>query len=155
MLAVFPEALHLKIMMVVIDACVAIKFITSELGTDEANLLLASENDLVAPELMLIETAHGLWKKVAADEIRQADAVDGLAKLPQFFEPFVPAAELLPDAQALSFLLAHGVYDCLYLALAIREQVQLVTADRKFWNAARRAKLDAHVQLFTWPGQGT
>ena len=64
MLAVFPEALYLKIMMVVIDACVAIKFITSELGTVEANLLLASENDLVAPELMLIETAHDLWKRL-------------------------------------------------------------------------------------------
>ena len=147
----FPAALPLMTMTLVIDACVAIKFVTREQGTDQANALLASENALIAPDLMQIETAHGLWKKVAAKEIHQLDAVAGLAALPELFERFVPASDFLRDAQALSFALKHSIYDCFYLALAQRENAVLVTADRKFWNAAKRAKLAEHVQLLEWP----
>lgn len=147
----FLEVLLLMTMTLVIDACVAIKFVTREMGTDQANALLASENALIAPDLMQIETAHGLWKKVAAEEILQMDAVAGLAALPELFERFVPASDLLHDAQALSFTLNHSIYDCFYLALAQRENALLVTADKKFWNAAKRAQMGEHVQLLEWP----
>jgi predicted nucleic acid-binding protein len=38
----------------------------------------------------------------------------------------------LAAAAELARALAHPVYDCLYLALAIRECAQVVTADRRF-----------------------
>ena len=43
------------------------------------------------------------------------------------------------------------VYDCIYLALAIGEAVPLVTADKKFSNAANRAGFGEQVQLLEWP----
>ena len=147
----FPAVLDMKMTALVIDACVAIKFVTREQGTDQANAILASDNALIAPDLMQIETAHGLWKKVAAQEIDQAEAIEGLATLPEFFERFVPASALLRQAQTLSFTLAHSIYDCIYLALALGEAAPLVTADKKFWNAVKRAGFGDHVQLLEWP----
>lgn len=38
---------------------------------------------------------------------------------------------LLPAAQRLSIQLDHPVYDCVYVALAVREGVALITADQR------------------------
>ena len=143
----FPAALDLKMTTLVIDACVAIKFVTQEQGTDQANAILASDNALIAPDLMQIEIAHGLWKKVASQELDQSEAIAGLAALPELFERFVPASALLRQAQTLSFTINHSIYDCIYLALALSEAAPLVTADKKFWNAAKRAGFAEHLQL--------
>lgn len=147
----YRAARRSKTMTLVIDACVAIKFVCDERGTDQANVLLGSDDALIAPDLIQIEIAHALWRKVADSTIEQADAVAGLAALPDLFERFVPTAELLREAQLLSFELDHAIYDCVYLALAMREEVRVVTADRKFWNAAKRGKTDRHVHLLEWP----
>jgi predicted nucleic acid-binding protein len=42
---------------------------------------------------------------------------------------------LLPTAFAIASAAGHSVYDCLYLALAEREDCPLVTADRRFYRA--------------------
>ena len=36
--------------------------------------------------------------------------------------------------------LTHPVYDCLYLALALREEIRVITADRRFFSAASRVR---------------
>ena len=43
------------------------------------------------------------------------------------------------EAFALAIRLSHSLYDCLYLALAIRSDSSLVTADDRFAKAAVRA----------------
>jgi hypothetical protein len=35
----------------------------------------------------------------------------------------------------------------------MKEEGVLLTADRKFWNAAKRGKLDTTVRLLTWADQ--
>ena len=112
----FPAVLDMKMTALVIDACVAIKFVTREQGTDQANAILASDNALIAPDLVQIEIAHGLWNKVASREIDQSEAIGGLAALPELFERLVPASMPLRQAQTLSFTLAHGLR--LYLSRA-------------------------------------
>jgi len=42
-----------------------------------------------------------------------------------------PSPTLLPRAIEISLQLRHGVYDCLYIALAEREACKLLTADTK------------------------
>jgi predicted nucleic acid-binding protein len=46
------------------------------------------------------------------------------------------------DALRLALLLAHPIYDCLYLALALQTHTPLVTADRRFV-----AAIGAHERL--------
>ena len=70
--------------------------------------------------------------------------------LPRFFDEFRPSAPLAPTALALSFDLKHWIYDCIYLATAIDLDAPLLTADRKFWNAAKRGGYGDVVELLTW-----
>ena len=52
----------------------------------------------------------------------------------------VPASmrELAASAARLAIDLEHPVYDCFYLALAVREQYPVVTADRRFYEFVRK-----------------
>ena len=83
-------------------------------------------------------------------ELRAADMSETMSLLPQFFTSFHPSAELLGEGMRLAVELKHHVYDCLYLALAMHVREQLLTADKGFVVSARRAGLEAHVQLLSW-----
>jgi predicted nucleic acid-binding protein len=58
----------------------------------------------------------------------------------------VPVADLYEDALRLAIDLDHPIYDCFYVALAMRNQAPLVTADRKLMELAGIAG----VQLELW-----
>jgi predicted nucleic acid-binding protein len=64
----------------------------------------------------------------------------------------VPLEELVEDATRLAETLDHRVYDCLYLALAVREGTRLITADRQLVRAVRKHRdLSSHLQLLGHP----
>ena len=134
----------------VIDASVAVKFLAHEAGSDQALAYVDAQDALIAPDLVVVEVANALWKKVKDSELLEVHAERALDDLPEFFDPLSPTIELMSDAFRLSFRLRHAVYDCVYLALAIRRGATLVTADRKFFNAARRGRLDGHLRLLEW-----
>lgn len=133
--------------MLVVDASVAIKFVTEEQGSDAAATLLAAPDILIAPDWVLAESANGLARKVVTGALPQAAAEAALAALPVFFSKLHPTEELLAPSLDLSIELGHAFYDCLYLALALREGAILVTADAKFEKAARQGGYAAHVRL--------
>lgn len=133
--------------MLVVDASVALKFVTEETGTGAAMALLADPNPLIAPDWMLAECASGLAKKVRANGLPQAKAAASFAALPQFFSRLHPTLALLEASLDLALRLEHAFYDCLYLVLALQEDAMLITADAKFRNAARRGGFGSHVRL--------
>jgi predicted nucleic acid-binding protein len=139
--------------MLVIDASVAVKLVAEEGGADEAISRVAGEPGLIAPDWVRIEVGHTLWRKAGMGLLIQSDSEACLLALPTFFEQLYPSGELLAHGFQLAFALGQGVYDCLYMALALREDGILLTADRKFWNAAKRAGFSDRVELLTWPGQ--
>ena len=49
----------------------------------------------------------------------------------------LPVGGILARAAELALDFHPSVYDCLYAALALREQCQVVTADRPFYDALR------------------
>lgn len=69
----------------VIDASVAVKFLTQEAGSTEAFVYLESDEPLLAPDLILPEVANALWKKIKNSELLEVHAEAGLEDLPQFF----------------------------------------------------------------------
>lgn len=132
--------------MLVVDASVALKFVTEEPGSDAAMRLLAMPDPLIAPDWVLAESASGLAKKVLANGFPKASAEASLAALPQFFSRLHATIDLLEPSLDLSLRLGHAFYDCLYLALALREGATLITADMKFEKAARRGGFAAQVR---------
>ena len=133
-------------MSVVIDASVALKWIFQEAGSAEAAAL--QNETLIAPQLWLIEAANVIWRHVVQKKISASEASAKLGDLS--YAPVTGHAvePLLPQALLLAMRLSHPVYDCIYLALAMREDAQLVTADRRFADACVKEKaLSEYVRV--------
>ena len=124
-------------MSVVIDASVALKWVLDEAGREAADALL--EEELIAPSLWLLEAANALWRRTQRGEISGDEARERLAEL--FNAPVTTATieDDLPAAADLANVLGHPVYDCLYLAMAIRENTYVVTADIRFHAVVNRS----------------
>jgi predicted nucleic acid-binding protein len=61
------------------------------------------------------------------------------------FTELTPDLDLIGEASALLRSLRHPMYDCLYLALALRSAATLITADDKQFAAARKARIAAKL----------
>jgi predicted nucleic acid-binding protein len=123
----------------VVDASVAVKWILPEEGHEPALRIQEryqdEEIDLIAPYLLVAEVANVLWKRE-----RRGDLTALAAQ--RCFQQFLRDSPLLWDsaavsASALALASAHArpVYDCLYLAWALEQRCDLVTADERFFHA--------------------
>ncbi len=134
----------------VVDASVALKWVIDEEGSEAASLL-AGES-LSSPSLLLAECANALWAKARRREITADEILERLSLLLSAPVLLVPLAELVEDATRLAATLDHPVYDCLYLALAVREGTRLITADQQFARVVRQDRdLSGHLQLLGDP----
>ena len=130
----------------VVDACVAVKWVVEEIDSDVARSL--SRDRLEAPDLLPVECANILWKKVRIGDLSRRDAKLCLEALMAAPVKLTAGSELLVSALELALELQHPVYDCVYLALALRRDIPLVTADERLATAVRkRNKLAARVLL--------
>ncbi|MCX6618070.1 MAG: type II toxin-antitoxin system VapC family toxin [Acidobacteria bacterium] len=120
----------------VVDANVAVKWVLAEAGSDRACSLSAIP--LQAPGLLHVECANILWKKVRLGELSKDRALKDFVVLLRAPVALTRTSELLDDALRLAIELRHPVCDCLYLALALRHDLPLVTADRRLVAAARK-----------------
>lgn len=80
----------------IVDASVALCWFVKEPATEKANRLIVTKIDLVAPSLMLVELANGLWNRTRRKEIEADLAEAGLREVrrfvPQVFDDAVLAA---------------------------------------------------------------
>ncbi len=130
----------------VVDASVAVKWVVREQHSDCARLL--SRVRLEAPDLLLVECANIIWKKVRLGDLKPQDAAGRLDLLLRAPVVITSSRELLDSALHLSLSLKHPVYDCVYLALAQRRQIPLVTADRRLVGAvSKRSSLGFRVEF--------
>jgi len=123
----------------VVDASVAIKWILPESDTERALRVQESfqndEIDLIAPFLVVSEVANVLWKRQRRGDL---DAAAARRCFLQFLQdsPMLLDSAVVSNA-ALGLAVAHGrpFYDCLYLAWALEQRCDLLTADERFFNA--------------------
>jgi len=126
--------------MIVLDACVAAKWLLPEAGSQAALELQDSQEELIAPELIRMEVAAAITRRVRAekekDRITPEDAIERCDKwfrlLEQPILSVIPEHEILDQAIKLSVEVKHALQDCLYLAVALRCDATLITADPKF-----------------------
>lgn len=126
----------------IVDASVTLKLVIQESGSDRARALIAGK-PLSAPELMWQECANVLWVKARRGQIARDHSQLALEALLSAPIARLSTHDLIQSAHSLALTLDHPVYDCLYLAAAIRENALLVSADARFIQAARTNRLYA------------
>lgn len=127
-------------MSLVVDASVAIKWITSEDDSDLAQQLLS--HPLSAPAFLLLELSNALWKKVRQGQLVPLQAAAGLAEISSIVE-LTSTLGLEARALEIGLEIAHPIYDCLYLALAEAIDQPVVTADKRFIQSCERSRFGA------------
>ena len=118
--------------MIVVDASVAVKWYVDEPGHDAALAFLRSETERIAPDFALLEVINVLRRKQRIGTFSQQQLLDAIEHLGKSFDRLLSAKAMLPLAVNMSRSLDHSVYDCAYLACALIEDTQLVTADAVF-----------------------
>ncbi len=119
----------------VLDASVAIKWVLPE--ADSAKALSLRDDygkgihELLAPDIFKVEAAHALTRAERRKVLLQGEAINRMVLLMQTRPLLRPFSSLLPRAMDISSQQQIGVYDCLYVALAEREQCKVVTADQR------------------------
>jgi predicted nucleic acid-binding protein len=122
----------------VIDCSTALKWVVAEVDSPSAIRLRDDFRKglhvLLAPDLFPTEVANALLiterrKRIAIGEgaVFLADVLNTLPRLHD-------ATPLLPRAYAIAHRYQASAYDCLYVALAEREQCEFVTADSRLIN---------------------
>lgn len=136
-------------MTMVIDANVLVKWFVEEEGSDQARTLRG--RSLVAPDLIIVETANILWKKVRADGFDAADVGYALKLIQHSKIVLTPSLDLAQRAFEIGHVLDHAVYDCFYLALAEARGIPFVMADAKLQRklAARGSASHARITILS------
>jgi predicted nucleic acid-binding protein len=122
-------------MSLVFDSSAALKWVLPEAYSDKAIQLRDDFHngviDLIAPDIFPVETLHALTKAERQKRIVIGTAYSLwqsiLADCP-FLHGHIP---LLDRAYDIASAARIGIYDCLYVALAERENCELATADDK------------------------
>ncbi len=132
----------------VVDASVVIKWFVPEIHSDAARRLLAASHQYLSPDLLFPEVGNVIWKKVRRGELT-ADAGQRLAAdMSSIAVQTVPTRGLMIDAHALAIATGLTVYDAMYLALAVRLNTALITADDRLVRlVGAHPIMAAHVRL--------
>lgn len=135
---------------VVIDASVVVKLFFEEEHSKAAEQCVARADELLAPDLIWAETANVIWKRQRRGDLTADAALDLARHILALPVAIHPSADLVSDALYLAMRLERTVYDCLYLALAVRTASVLVTGDLRLVNALAGGPLAKHI---AWIGK--
>ena len=124
----------------VVDASVGVKWVLPEPGSDRARGLLEAsargDAELLAPDIYVAEVSNVLWKRThLTGDLLADDAREALDSLVAALPALVPSPVLASQALELALAFGRSLYDCLYVALALRAGCPLVTADRRLVRA--------------------
>jgi predicted nucleic acid-binding protein len=131
----------------VIDASVVVKLFFDEEHSADVERLVADAREMLAPDFLFVEVANVFWKRMRRDKL-EAEAV--LASIRDALALPITShntANLLISAFQIAAETGRTVYDCTYLALAIREKCPLITADERFFNALKGSPFSLHTQF--------
>jgi len=138
----------------VMDASVLVRLVLEERASEETEgFFFESEQwyPLIAPSILISETAAAITKKVRRREIEQAFAYDAFrncrAALDMRVVELFSANDLLDAAFELSLHLHHPLHDCIYLALAQAQEAAVATCDSVLARKAR--ELGIATELIT------
>jgi predicted nucleic acid-binding protein len=92
----------------------------------------------VASDLLFAETANTIGRKVRRRKLSAEEAHSLVADMNRIAVETVSCLALAEDAHVLATTTGQTVYDCMYLALAVRLNTRSVTADDRLEAALKK-----------------
>jgi len=130
----------------VIDASVAIKWLSDEEGTDAALRLrdvhIEGTTTLSVPNLLLYELANAFRYKPDFDEEKVSSVIVDILDLE--IDLISPSRELIDKTVEDAYLYRITIYESCYLALGELMGIIVYTSDKKFYE---KAKLSSILRL--------
>jgi predicted nucleic acid-binding protein len=123
---------------IVIDASVAVKWFIEEHDSNLAKqLLLKEQGNLCIPDIFVVEVSATLVREANANKAEGEVFRTGLYHLIDMIDRQALVLQRkspghIADAGYLAIDLGHPLKDCIYLALAMEQGCELVTADMRF-----------------------
>lgn len=129
--------------MIVVDASLAVKWFRAEAFSLEA-VKVYEENagNILVPDLFAVEVATALVRNANMIKVARRTTEDSLSELAGMIgNDSIRLTRLitnqLRDAATLALDLGHPLKDCIYLALAMEMECDLITCDARFAEKAR------------------
>lgn len=117
----------------VVDACVAVKWLVREADTEKAvGLLEDVSNSFIAPDIFRLEVVNAVLKQNRLGHLADNLLDRALLELDGVMPELVVSSDIMPLAISIARRVRHPIYDCLYLSLAEHRDATLITADQKF-----------------------
>lgn len=131
----------------VIDASVLVKLFFKEEHSDASVHWVKNARELLAPDLLWAETTNVVFKRLRRDLITGDDAIALVREMLRVPVVTYRSFDLATAAMALAIQTDRTVYDCLYLALAQRENVPLLSGDERLVNALRSGPFAQYIRF--------
>lgn len=131
----------------VVDASVAVMWFVPEPHSIKAKEILTRNGTLHAPDLFRAEVVSVLCRKIQLEELKTDEGREALNAFMQLPVQFHATADLLVPAFEVALASRQYVYDCVYLILATRLNIRMVTGDKRFYKAIQKTEFRNHIHL--------
>jgi predicted nucleic acid-binding protein len=118
----------------VVDSNTVVKWFVAEELAEAARRVLSAENVFVAPDFMPAEVVSALLRKYRRGHIQARDVILARESIRDAFE-LVTSEPFLDEALSLAIPHQRSAYDSTYVVIARDRGCQMVTADRKLYDA--------------------
>jgi predicted nucleic acid-binding protein len=130
----------------VVDVSVVAKWYLPEPDSAAAIAAARGARVLLAPDLLPAELGNIFWKKIRSGELADRDARHAISRFTAARPVTLrPSISFLGDALDIAVRYQRTVYDALYVALAVIEGCQLMTADQRLANALQNTPLASYI----------
>ena len=128
-------------MKICVDASLVIKVLALEKGSQQAATLFntwrQANHQLMGPSLLDYEVSNAIHKKLLSGEIEHKRLYNVYSLYSQLNLIILHQTHLLPEIlPATASLEQKAIYDSSYLILAKQQDIDLITADYRFYRAA-------------------
>ena len=109
---------------------------------EQALAVLAEAEQIIVPDSFFAELGNVVWQWIVFRQLPINIGLDVLHDAEELVTKVIPVTSVFDSALRLAVEKNHSLYDTVFVAAAVQEQVQVVTFDRKFAD-----KFPSQVQL--------
>lgn len=130
-------------MVTVVDASVAVKWYVIEPFTDLAIEFYAeNQGHLCAPDIFVVEVIATMVRRANVEKSLRPDAEQSIANFTRLLDSNLVEARRttavqMAQAASIAINIGHPLKDCIYLALAMELDCELITCDARFAEKAK------------------